>query len=91
MFSTFDNQVRRRTSARQAAFNIEEYGLCRTEWCTLIDEWIFSERDRAILKRKLLDGVTFEQLAEEQYMSTQGIQKIVYAGQRKLASVVKKQ
>jgi hypothetical protein len=34
--------------------------------------------------------VTFEQLAEEQYMSTQGIQKIVYAGQRKLAAVVKK-
>lgn len=56
----------------------------------LIDEWIFSERDRAILKRKLLDGVTFEQLAEEKYMSVQGIQKIVYAGTRKLASVVKK-
>lgn len=64
--------------------------MCRTQWVTLIDEWIFNERDRAILKRKLLDGITFEQLAEEQYMSVQGIQKIVYAGQRKLSAVVKK-
>ena len=56
----------------------------------LIDEWIFSERDRAILKRKLLDGITFEQLAEEQYMSVQGVQKIVYSGERRLLAVVKK-
>jgi hypothetical protein len=34
--------------------------------------------------------VTFEQLAEEKYMSVQGIQKIVYTGTRKLASVVVK-
>jgi hypothetical protein len=33
--------------------------------------------------------VTFEQLAEEQYMSVQGIQKIVYAGTKKLSQVVK--
>ena len=34
----------------------------------LIDEWIIgknSERDRAILKRRLLDGVCYEPLAEE--------------------------
>ena len=37
----------------------------RSEWERLIDEWIFNERDRAILKRRLLDGKTFEQLAEE--------------------------
>ena len=37
----------------------------RAEWSRLIDEWIFSERDRYILKRRLLDGVTFERLAYE--------------------------
>lgn len=31
----------------------------------LIDEHIHSERDRAILKRRLIDGVLYEPLAEE--------------------------
>lgn len=31
--------------------------LPRSEWEYLIDEWIFSERDRQILKRRLLDGI----------------------------------
>ena len=30
-----------------------------------IAEWIHSERDRRILERRLIDGVTFERLAEE--------------------------
>jgi DNA-directed RNA polymerase sigma subunit (sigma70/sigma32) len=58
--------------------------LSRTEWERLIDEWIFNERDRAILKRRLLDGKTFEQLAEEFDLSTQNIQRIVYKSQNKL-------
>jgi DNA-directed RNA polymerase specialized sigma24 family protein len=44
----------------------------------LIDEWIHSERDRAILKRRLIDGLTFEQLAEEFDMSVRQINRIVY-------------
>lgn len=32
--------------------------LSRSEISHLIDEWIFNERDRAVLKRRLLDGVT---------------------------------
>lgn len=31
----------------------------------LIDEWIHSERDRRILKRRLIDGICYEPLAEE--------------------------
>lgn len=31
--------------------------LSRSELSLLIDEWIFNERDRAILKRRLLDGL----------------------------------
>ena len=38
---------------------------CRTEWEKLIDEWIHSEVDRKMLKRRLLDGIHFEPLAEE--------------------------
>lgn len=44
----------------------------------LIAEWIHSERDRRVLERRLIDGITFERLAEEFEMSPKGIQKIVY-------------
>lgn len=37
----------------------------RSVWEQLIDEWIYNELDRHILKRKLLDGLTFEKLVEE--------------------------
>ena len=46
----------------------------------LIDEWIFSERNRKILKRKLLDGITHERVAEEFDMSTRHIKDIVKDG-----------
>lgn len=44
----------------------------------LIDEHIHSERDRAILKRRLIDGICFEPLAEEFGMSVRQIKTIVY-------------
>lgn len=36
----------------------------------LIEEWIFSERDRFILKRLLLDGISYEQISEKVGLST---------------------
>ena len=42
----------------------EDFGKSRSEWENLIDEWVFSERDRRILKLRLLDGLTYERLAE---------------------------
>ena len=42
----------------------------RSEWERLIDEWIYNELDRHILKRKLLDGLTFEKIVEEINMPT---------------------
>ena len=43
-----------------------------------IDEWVHSERDRAILKRRLIDGLTYDQLADEFFLSIRQIKKIVY-------------
>jgi len=45
---------------------------------SLIDEYIHSERDRAILYRRMVDGVKFEQLAEEFGMSDRQIKSIVH-------------
>jgi predicted DNA-binding protein YlxM (UPF0122 family) len=43
----------------------------------LIDEYIHSERDRCILKRHLIDGISYEPLAEEFKLSRSQIARIV--------------
>lgn len=58
--------------------------LSRSEWSYLIDEWILNERDRNILKRRLLDGIHYEPLAEEFGMSVRQIKHIVYKSEQKL-------
>lgn len=50
----------------------------------IIAEWIHSERDRRILERRLIDGITFERLAEEFDMSDRQIRRIVYKLQAQL-------
>ena len=50
----------------------------------IIAEYIHSERDRRILERRLIDGVTFERLAEEFDMSARQMKNIVYRLQAKL-------
>jgi len=44
----------------------------------MIDEYIHSERDRAILKRRYIDGVCYEPLAEEFDLSVRHVKNIVY-------------
>lgn len=50
----------------------------------MIDEWIHSERDRAILKRRLIDGITYEILAEEFDISVRHIKRIIYKSEELL-------
>lgn len=58
--------------------------LSRSEVSNLIDEWIFNERDRSILKRRLLDGVIYDKLAEEFDLSVRHVKHIVYKGEEKI-------
>lgn len=44
----------------------------------LIDEYVHSERDRAIMKRRLIDGICYEPLAEEFDLSVSQIKRIIY-------------
>lgn len=64
--------------------------LSRSELSMLIDEWIFNERDRAILKRRLLDGLKYEALAEEFDMSVRRTKSIVYKSQERLFKAIDK-
>ena len=58
--------------------------LSNTDISNLIDEWIRGERDRAILKRRLIDQICFEPLAEEFDLSVPQIKRIVYKTQDRL-------
>ena len=67
--------------------NLENYNLSRSEWENLIDQWIIgrnSERNRKMLKRRLLDGITYERLAVEFDMSTQNVCSTIYKCQDKV-------
>ena len=55
----------------------------------VINEYIHSERDRSILKRRLIDGICFEPLAEEFDMSVRQIKTIVYRGQERVFAKMK--
>lgn len=52
--------------------------ISNSDIANMIDEWIRSERDRHIMKRRLIDGICFEPLAEEFDLSVRQIKNIVY-------------
>lgn len=58
--------------------------ISNSQLAMLIDEWVRSERDRKILKRRLIDGICYEPLAEEFDMSVRQMQNIVYKAQKEL-------
>lgn len=49
--------------------------MTRSELARIIDEYIFSQRDRYILKRKMLDDATFDEIANEMDVTTQCVKK----------------
>lgn len=57
----------------------------RSEAEYLINEWIFNVRDRDIVRRRILDGLSFEELSEEFNLSVQRTKAIVYQNIDKLS------
>lgn len=65
--------------------------ISRSELEEAIDEWIIgrnAERDRKILKRRLIDGICFEPLAEEFGLSVRQVKNITYKLQDKVFSKI---
>lgn len=61
--------------------------LSRTEIENLLTEYVVgrnAERDREVMKRRLIDGITYEKLAEEFDLSTVHVKTIVKKRQEKL-------
>ncbi len=69
-------------------YNLED--MSRSEIEQAIDEWILNERDRKILKRRLLDGIIYESLSYEFDLSVRHVKNIVYKGEDKLFSKLNK-
>lgn len=59
-------------------FDLNDYDYSYSEWEHIINEWIFDERNRAITKKRFLDGIKIEPLAEEFELSVQQIKNILY-------------
>lgn len=66
-----------------------DYDLSRDEWERLIDQYIFSERDRKMLKRKMFDDITYERLAEEFELSVQRTKSIIGEAKTRLFRYLK--
>lgn len=55
--------------------------ISRSEIEHAANEWIIgnnAERNRAVILRRLIDGITFERLAEEQELSVSQVKRIVW-------------
>lgn len=52
-------------------------GYDRYQWEDAIDRWVFNEEHRAMLKRNLLDGRNYEQIAEEFDCSRDKIARLI--------------
>jgi len=55
-----------------------KYDLSRDEIVHLINQFIFSRRDRDMTKDRLLEGMTYEELAEKYFMSVRHIKNIIH-------------
>jgi len=55
----------------------------------VIDEHIHNERDRKILKRRFIDGICYDPLAEEFDLSVRQIKNIVYKSEKLLFKYMK--
>ena len=63
----------------------EEIDLYSTDHIVyLIDQYIHSERDRAIVRRNLIDNIIFEDMEEEFGLSVRRLKDIVYKGMEKI-------
>ena len=55
----------------------------------LINDYIHSKRDREILKRRLIDGIHYDKLAEEFDMSERQVKNICYKNQNMIFELLK--
>ena len=63
---------------------VEKKEITTSEILMAIDEHVHNEKHRHLLKRRLIDGITFENLAEEFDLSVRQVKRIVYRESEKI-------
>lgn len=64
--------------------NLNDSNLSRSQIENLIYEWIFNKKHRDILIDRLLEGMTFQDIAEKYDLSVQHTKRIIYKAEEKL-------
>lgn len=65
---------------------LDRFDLSKRQVLDLIDAYIFNERNRQIVSRRLLDGVGYENLAEEYGLSVNQIKTVCYKAIEKISA-----
>lgn len=73
---------------RKSAYLIKDY--TTEEFAELIDLYVFSERDRQMLKRFLIDDKTYAHIAEEFNYSLRHTQRIICNAENELFKRLKR-
>lgn len=68
---------------------LDKYDLSKRQVLDLIDAYIFNERNRQILQRRLLDGVCYEDLADEFSLSVNHVKSICYDAIEKITKHIR--
>lgn len=63
--------------------------LSNSELASFIEEWVRKERDREMLKDRLINGMMYEPLAEKYNLSVRATQNIIYKASEQLFKHVK--
>lgn len=63
--------------------------LSNSELANFIDEWVRGERNREMLKDRLINGMLYEPLAEKYNLSVRATQNIIYKASEQLFKHVK--
>ena len=66
--------------------DLGKFDLSKQQVLDLIDAYIFNERNRQILIRRLLDGVSYEDLAEEYSLSVNQVKTVCYKAIDKISA-----
>ena len=61
-----------------------------SEVAKIIDEYIHNERNRKLLKRRYIDGITLESLAEEFDISVRQVKNIIYKNENVILKHIEK-
>lgn len=66
--------------------DLTRFDLSKRQVLYLIDAYIFNERNRQIVCRRLIDGVCYEDLAEEYSLSVNQVKTICYKAIDKISA-----